>query len=132
MKVVFKMRKVFVAIAFVFSLLGSASPAHAQGIYFTTRELLTDFFRQSQSVTYKKIELSPADKARIKARLGYEPPRSSYTFFIAQTSGKVDGYALIDDENGEHQPITFGVKIAPSGNIERQEIVAYREARGDE
>ena len=35
-----------------------APSAHAQGVYFTTRDLLTDFFKQSQHVTYKKIALS--------------------------------------------------------------------------
>lgn len=109
-----------------------ATPARAQAVYFSTRDLLADFFRQSQTVTYKKIELSPADRMRLKAKLGYELPKSSYTFFVAQTGSKVDGYALIDEENGEHLPITFAVKIAPTGVVERQEIVAYREARGDE
>jgi hypothetical protein len=107
-------------------------PARAQAVYFGTRELLGDFFRHSQAVTYRRIELSEADRARVKARLGYDLKKPSYTFFIAQTNGKVDGYAIIDEENGEHLPITFAVKIAPSGVVERQEIVVYREARGDE
>ena len=38
----------------------------------------------------------------------------------------------IDEENGQHLPITFAVKLSPDGVVQRQEIVAYREARGDE
>jgi uncharacterized protein (TIGR03000 family) len=37
-------------------------------------------------------------------RLGYAPARESYTFFFAETNGKIDGYTLVDDELGQHQP----------------------------
>ncbi len=110
----------------------AARPAQAQTAYTSTREVLTNFFRSSQSVTYRKVELGSSERARVKAKLGYEVPRSTYTFYVAQTSGKIDGYAIIDEENGEHLPITFAVKIATNGTVERQEVVAYREARGDE
>jgi hypothetical protein len=116
---------------FLISLLASV-PARAQGVYFSTRDLLADFFRSSESVTYKKVELNAGDKTRLERRLGYSLARPSYTFFVAQTAGKVDGYALIDEELGEHLPITFAVKLTPAGVVERQEIVIYREARGDE
>jgi hypothetical protein len=58
--------------------------------------------------------------------------KGKYTFFVARSGVHIDGYALIDEEQGEHLPITFAVKISPEGVIERQEIVAYREPRGDE
>jgi electron transport complex protein RnfG len=118
--------------ALILACLLAPATARAQGVFFTTRELLTDFFKQSQKVGYRKIELTAPDRARIKAKLGYEPQKGSYTFFVAESNGKVDGYALIDEENGEHLPITFAVKLSPTGTVERQEIVEYREARGDE
>jgi Na+-translocating ferredoxin:NAD+ oxidoreductase RnfG subunit len=114
------------------AVLCGAAPARGQAVYFTPRELLGDFFRQSQNVTYKKIDVDAAAQARIGRRLGYSLPHSTYTFFVATSNGKVDGYALIDDEKGEHLPITFAVKLSPEGKVERQEIVTYRESRGDE
>ena len=132
MNFVFKIGARSVAATLFFTLLTAAAPARAQAVYFSTRALLTDFFRTSQNVTYKKVELAAEQRARIKARLGYEPQKGSYTFFVAQSNGKIDGYALIDEENGEHLPITFAVKLSPTGVVERQEIVEYREARGDE
>src|SRR5438477_12846455 len=113
-------------------LLLAALPARAEGVYFSTRDLLADFFRSSETVTYKKIDLQAADRTRLERRLGYAPSRGSYTFFVAQTGGHVDGYAVIDEEQGEHLPITFAVKLTPGGVVERQEIVCYRESRGDE
>jgi electron transport complex protein RnfG len=113
-------------------LLLAAQPARADQVYFTPRDLLADFFRSSQAVTFKKIPLADADKQRLQHRLGYALPKPSYTFYVATTGGHVDGYAFLDEEKGEHLPITFAVKLSPDGKVVRQEIVVYREARGDE
>jgi len=113
-------------------LFASASPARAEGVYFSTADLLRDFFRDSKSVTYKKVEISGKDLGRLEHRLGYAPARKSYTFYVATSGDKIDGYALIDEEQGEHLPITFAVKLSPDGVVLRQEIVCYRESRGDE
>jgi electron transport complex protein RnfG len=117
----------------VAAVLLAAGPARAE-TFWTTRDLLGDasFFRGSERVGYKQFEPSAEQRARIEARLGYALPRARYTIFVATTGGHVDGYAVIDDENGQHLPITFAVKVSPAGVVERQEIVAYREARGDE
>ena len=130
MKIVFKIS--FAAAALALTLAGAARPARADQVYFTPRDLLADFFRSSQNVTYKKVELDPAEKLRLQHRLGYTPVKTSYTFYVATSGGHVDGYAFLDEEKGEHLPITFAVKLSPEGKVMRQEIVVYREARGDE
>ena len=84
------------------------------------------------SSSRRSISRREQSPQRVEARLGYTLPRDSYTIFIATTGEHVDGYAVIDDELGEHLPITFAVKLSPTGVVERQEIVAYREPRGDE
>jgi Na+-translocating ferredoxin:NAD+ oxidoreductase RnfG subunit len=130
MKIVFKI--IFHGLAVALLAL-TAAPAHADQVYFTPRDLLADFFRSSQNVTYKKVELDAAAKQRLQHRLGYAPQKSSYTFYVATSAaGHVDGYAFIDEEKGEHLPITFAVKLSPDGKVMRQEVVVYREARGDE
>ncbi|HEX6835874.1 MAG TPA: FMN-binding protein [Polyangia bacterium] len=128
MKIVFKI--IFAGVAF--AALLAARPARADQVYYTPRDLLADFFRSSQNVTYKKVAIDDAEKLRLEHRLGYVPPKPSYTFYVATTGGHVDGYAIIDEEKGEHLPITFAVKLSPAGKVLRQEIVVYREARGDE
>jgi hypothetical protein len=129
MKIVFNFK--ITALAFA-TVVAASAPARAQGVYFTTRDLLADFFHDSQAVTYKKVTVGQVERARLVARLGYTPSRSSYTFYVATSGTRVDGYALIDEQLGEHLPITFAVKLSPAGAVERQEIVAYREPRGDE
>src|SRR5262245_115425 len=129
MKIVFKFKMPLLIAA---ALLCAEPAARAQTTYYSTRDLLSDFFHASQSVNYRKVAIGSADRAKLQQRLGYIPPRPSYTFYVASSGAKIDGYALIDEEMGEHQPITFAVKISPTGVVERQEIVVYREPRGDE
>jgi Na+-translocating ferredoxin:NAD+ oxidoreductase subunit G len=112
--------------------LPSTARAGADGVYFTTRSVLSAFFPASERVTYETVTLTPALKEHVARRLGYVPEAGRYTIFIATTRGNVDGYAVIDDQIGEHQPITFATKISPRAVVERVEVVTYREPRGDE
>lgn len=123
-----------IALAALVALVLVGGSARAEGTFFTPRELLADasFFRASEKVSFKQFDVTPADRARIEARLGYRLPRLRYTVFIATTGAHLDGYAIFDEEPGQHLPISFAVKVSPDGVVERQEIVAYREARGDE
>lgn len=107
-----------------------ASPARAEQLW-DTRELLSQHFRSSERVTFVRIAPQRETRARIEKRLGRALPKASYTFFVATTRGKVDGYALFDDERGQHEPITFATFFDADGHVTRVEIVAYREAYGD-
>ncbi|MCK6549109.1 FMN-binding protein [Myxococcota bacterium] len=105
--------------------------AAAEDVYFTTPALLTEFFKTSERVSYVKVE-GDAGRDALTKLLGYAPAKRSYVVFVARTGAKVDGYAVIDDELGQHQPITFGVKLSPDGAVERAEIMVYREGYGAE
>ena len=106
--------------------------ASAQAVYLTTRQALAELFSTSERVTFTRVELSAEQRARLTARLGYDPRRSSQTFYVGTTSGRIDGYAVVDEEKGLSQPITFAVLFDPRGRVQRMEILAYREPRGDE
>lgn len=120
------------AAAFFVDAVGSPGTAAAQATYYSPRNLLAEFFPRSQLVTYKKFDLSAEQKARVEAKLGYALPKTTYTIYIAKTGENVDGYAILDEEPGQHLPITYGVKLTPKGAVERQEIMVYRERYGDE
>ncbi len=107
------------------------SLAWADDVYWTTPTLLKDFFKTSERVTYVRIQ-GPEALAALRALLGYSPKKQSYVVFVAKTREHVDGYAVIDEEMGQHQPITFGVKISPAGQVERLEVMVYREGYGSE
>jgi electron transport complex protein RnfG len=113
-------------------LCGAPAPARADTTYYTPRALLAEFFPKSERVTFHTFTIDPSLKLRLTQRLGYAPVKDRYTVFIATTHGHVDGYAVIDDEPGLHQPITFATRLSPRGVVERLEIMVYREPRGDE
>jgi hypothetical protein len=118
-------------------LVAAARPARAdapraEASYYTTRGVLAEFFPGSERVSYRSFTLDAPARARLAQRLGYAPSRDRYTIFVATTQGKVDGYAIVDDEQGLHQPITFATRLSPRGTVERVEIMVYREPRGDE
>jgi hypothetical protein len=104
----------------------------AESSYYSTRGVLAEFFPQSEHVGYRTFALDKSIRARLAQRLGYAPTRDKYTIFVATTHGKIDGYAVVDDEQGLHQPITFATRLSPRGSVERVEIMVYREPRGDE
>lgn len=124
------MSKLVASLLFAFTLLAPSS-SRAEDVYWTTKSLLKDFFKTSKRVTYVKLE-GANERAALKKLLGYTPKRSSYVVFVAKSGDRVDGYAVIDEEMGQHLPITFGVKISPEGKVERLEVMVYREGYGDE
>jgi electron transport complex protein RnfG len=123
------------ALALFGLLAAQPAPARAESsevVYATPKTVLASFFPKSERVTYRTLPLDARAKARLAHRLGYTPARESYTVFVAMTQGKVDGYAVIDDELGLHQPITFATRLTSRGVVDRVEIMVYREPRGDE
>jgi Na+-translocating ferredoxin:NAD+ oxidoreductase RnfG subunit len=112
--------------------LGLPAPASAATTFFTTPALLKEFFPTSARVTYRKLTVSPEQAKALSERLGYKLPRREYVIFVALSGENTDGYAIVDDEVGQHEPITFGVKLTRQGTVERQEVMVYRESYGQE
>jgi Na+-translocating ferredoxin:NAD+ oxidoreductase subunit G len=104
-------------------LLVSSTAWGAPQVSWTTPALLKDMFATSEKVSY--VEVS-------RAELGGVGGKEKYVVYVAKTGDKIDGYAVIDDEKGQHEPISFGIKISPEGKVERIEVMVYREAYGSE
>lgn len=134
MKLVFNVafRAAFLSLLVAGTSVFWVRPAAAQATYFTARGVLADFFPKSQSVTFQRFELNTEQRAQLARRLGYELQKPAYTIYIAKTGEAIDGYAVLDEEMGQHQPITFAVKLSAQGLVQRQEIMVYRERFGDE
>lgn len=122
-------RPTLTLLAFVLAGL-SASPAQAEGVYWTTESVLKSFFPDSEKVTYETI-VTARHTDTLRAQLDALPAKERYFVFVARTGEQIDGYAVIDTEMGQHRPITFGIKISPDGKVERTEVMAYREAYGE-
>lgn len=117
----------------VLACLGLAPTAYVARAeaYYTTRELLAEHFERSERVTYLKVRPDAEQRARIERRLGAKLPKNEFIFYIGMSHGKIDGYAIFDEERGQHEPISFATFFDGAGAITRVEIVAYREPYGD-
>jgi electron transport complex protein RnfG len=135
MKVVFK--SVFIWVTACLASLsacafgaGICNPAFAKD-FWTPQALLSEHFRSSERVSYVRVHLDAAQRKRVEARLGRALPKDEYTFFVASSHGQPDGYALFDEQVGQHEPISFATFFDADGRIQRVEVVAYREPFGD-
>ena len=115
------------------ALLGATLPAHATE-YWSPKSLLGEFFKASKKVSPRAVTLSDAEATEIAKKLGTEPARMQrkFSIYVGEADGKRTGFALLDAEIGLHEPIDFGVRFDERGVVERVEIMAYREAYGEE
>lgn len=105
------------------------APANA-AVWFTQDALLGSFFPGGAAPAATPWAPTAAQSAAFKAKVGYAPPAKSYTWFGAEVAPAGD-LALIDEQLGQHEPITFGVLLSPDCAVKRVEIMVYREAYGE-
>lgn len=101
-------------------------------VFLKPEEALKIIFKDSKEVYREGKLLSDSDRGEFKKKLGYDPPKNSYTFYLGKTGDHVDGYALIDEEVGKVSPITFVTRINSEGKIDGVEVMVYRESHGGE
>lgn len=106
-------------------------PAYA-ATYWTVPGVMKSFFSSSKRVTFKRVTLPEADASEIAKKLGASQVRRDWVIYLGETDGRLDGYAIVDDEKGMHEPIDFAVRFTPKGAVERVEVMVYREPYGDE
>ncbi len=123
-----RMRLIVGALGMVAAMLVSRTASAY--VYFTPEALVASFFPQGtvEVVTY---EPDAAVRAQLKNTLGYELPKPAYTIRVGKLDGAVTGYAVLDEQLGQHEPIDFGVLLDASAKVKRVEVMVYREPYGD-
>jgi Na+-translocating ferredoxin:NAD+ oxidoreductase subunit G len=111
--------------------LALSSPALAQ-VYFTVKQLLSEQFKAASAVSFTRIAVDPALNSTVQSKIGRGLPKPEYVVYVAKREQAVVGYAVFDEERGEHEMIDFATFFDASGNVVRTEVVAYREAYGSE
>ena len=101
-------------------------------VYLTEEQALKILFPKAQKIQPEELRLAPEQKARIQDRIGWKFPEESFKAFKAETNGKVEGYAVIQETIGKHRPITYIVSVTPEGKVSSVEILVYRESKGSE
>jgi thiamine biosynthesis lipoprotein len=121
----FRSLKTFV----VFALLIAAASAET---LLTQDQALKVIFPKSESVKAETKSLSPDQRKTLAEDTGLRFPESEYSTFVATGKGQVDGYAVILNEIGKHENITFVVGVSPKGKVMDVAVMEYRESRGGE
>jgi len=101
-------------------------------VYLTEEQALKLLFPKSQQVRAETLRLTPDQKTRIQEKIGWKFPEESFRAFKAESNGKIDGYAVIQETIGKHRPITYIVGVTPDGKVSDVEILVYRESKGSE
>jgi Na+-translocating ferredoxin:NAD+ oxidoreductase RnfG subunit len=104
-----------------------------EGVFLTEAQAPAAVFPQATSFERTVVPSTPELQAKIQARLGTLQPslwEKEYIVFTAQQRNILLGYAVIVEEIGKHQPITFVVGIRPDGKVADVAVMVYREPYG--
>ncbi len=119
------------AVCLAATCLVTPQDAAAQGVYHSRSSVLKAFFKTSERVTFERFELGQTQRRDLGRILGYLPS-SSVTVYVGMSSERIDGYAIIDNELGQHEPITYAVKVGIDGKVAQVAVMVYRESYGEE
>jgi len=100
--------------------------------YLTEAEAVKIALPNAASVSTEVKQLSPEQRAALRHKSGLPFPEPQYKFFVgrAKRDGKAIGYAVIMNEIGKEEFITFIVGVNTKGEVGEVAILEYRETRG--
>jgi len=106
-----------------------AVPASAE-VYLTESQALGAVLGDKTALRREQKTLDPSLRKRLEEASGLRFPETSVTFFIAAQDGKAAKYAVVMNEIGKSEPITFMVGMSPEGKVSEVVIMEFRENRG--
>jgi Na+-translocating ferredoxin:NAD+ oxidoreductase RnfG subunit len=108
-------------------------PSFAQiGVYLNEEQAIKLVFPSSERVSKESKELSAQQQAQIEQKLRLRLDGPQQQIYRGETAGKTDGYAMIVNEIGKEQFITFIVGITPEFRVKKVALMVFRETRGAE
>jgi len=78
------------------------------------------------------LGLTPAQRERVAALAGPQPPHRSLRAFRALKGGEFLGYVFVDEVIGKEDFITYAAAIDAAGRLGTLEVMSYRESHGGE
>ncbi|MBX7221345.1 MAG: FMN-binding protein [Blastocatellia bacterium] len=98
--------------------------------YLTAEQALKLIFPRSEKINREDKVLSETQAQAVERALQLRLSSHSFTFFRGETGGQTDGYAMIANEIGKEQYITFIVGISREFKLSRVALMVFRETRG--
>lgn len=116
--------------------LGTVAVCHRVGfaqekVYLNVEQALKVIFAKSGSIVQDQKQLTDAQLADLEKACGVRINKAQ-NIYRGVTNGATDGYALIVNEIGKDQYITFIVGISLEFKVQRVALMVFRETRGAE
>jgi thiamine biosynthesis lipoprotein len=109
----------------------AASPAIAGAeVYLTEAQALGIVLGQDAIPQKEARVLDVETRRKLEHASGLHFPEGSYTFFISSRPNQPPKYAVVLNEIGKSEPITFMVGMIAEGKISEIVIMEFRENRG--
>lgn len=97
--------------------------------YLTSDQALKLLFPKSEQILTQQKQLTDEQLKKVSNILKVQVNKDQ-VFFEAKTAGVTDGYAMIVNEIGKDQYITFIVGVTTSFKVSRVALMIFRETRG--
>src|SRR5215470_11718290 len=111
------------------ALVATAVPASAE-VYLTESQALGVVLGEKAFVRREQKILEADLRRKLQQSSNLRFPESTFSFFIATQDGKPTKYAVVMNEIGKTEPITFMVGMSPEGKVTEVVIMEFRENRG--
>ena len=89
-------------------------------------------FAQADRFNEVILSLSPAQRDRVAALAGPQPPHRGLRAWRALHGDELLGFVFVDEVIGKEDFITYAVAVDASGRLSGPEVLAYRESHGGE
>jgi hypothetical protein len=100
--------------------------------YLSVESAQKSLFSQADHFDEIVLSLGPAQKQRVAALAGPQPPHRSLRAWKAMRGAELLGHVLVDEVVGRQDFITYAIGIDASGRLGTLEVLAYRESHGGE
>ncbi len=110
-------------------LLAIACPAQ---IFLDEKQASETVLRGCDSIAREERSITPGERAQLEKTTGLRFPIPKHTFFIGKRNGAPCGTAVVMNEIGKSEPITFMVGVDKDGKVADVALMVFRESRGGE
>jgi len=100
--------------------------------YLSIEEAQRALFPQADAFREVVFSLSPAQRAKVAALAGAQPPHRSLRAIRALKGSELLGYVFVDEVIGKEDFITYAASIDARGRLGPLEVLSYRESHGGE
>jgi thiamine biosynthesis lipoprotein ApbE/Na+-translocating ferredoxin:NAD+ oxidoreductase RnfG subunit len=119
--------------ATLFGLSAAAVARAEEEVYLTREQAFAEIFSKGERLEEAEFRLTAEERLRIEARLRFRLAEEGFSIVRGiAPDGALSGYAVVTEEIGKYEPITFLVGVDPGGAVKDVAIMVYRESRGSE